>query len=279
MSQWVICSACGLKHRPQAGVCPRCDRPVSAGQTVFTTDLSDPPTENSALAVAVPVGLLLAGLGGFAFLGPLGGRAAGAASISAVLLGLLLLCVGWVWTITLALRVSRAWFGFALFVPYVSVMVMGKLKPFFLKLAGTGLVAAGVFFAPISFGAQGPAQRVARACVEKGAVASRECACIGTKTVELMSPAERQAEVDADSPQTRDLMLTAESLCRKELLTARCVSEQQGTPALCACVTNGAVDAFTPEELEEMLARVAQGAMPDRYAAIRAACVAKLPKR
>jgi hypothetical protein len=217
----------------------------------------------------VPVGLLLAVGAGLVFMGPLGGRAVGPIALALVLSGLGVVCIGWAWSMALAFRVSFGSFAFALLVPYVSTGVMRKWQPLVTQLMGTALVVIGVLFAPPGFTSKGRIQDVARACEAKGGAG---CACVGAKTVTLMTPEERRASFDAEDPQTRELMVTAEVLCRKERLTANCVAHHQGTEASCTCLINAAVAAFTPTELDNVLEKVADGRSPESFTALRDEC-------
>jgi hypothetical protein len=234
--------------------------------------LFEAPTDQSALKFALPVGVLLALAGTFVFIGPLGGRGVGVVSIALVVLGLGVLCVGWAWSMALALRVGAGSFVFALLVPFVSTLVMRKWQPLVTKVMGTVMLVLGVLFAPAGFTSKGRILEVAQACEVKGAQDGPACACIGAKTVTLMTPEERSGPFDAEAPQTRELMTTAEVLCRKERLIAGCVAHQQGSQKLCTCVINAAVDAFTPTELENMMQRVNDGLPPDGYTNLRVAC-------
>lgn len=137
-------------------------------------------------------------------------------------------------------------------------------------LAGAGGVA---YIVPGLF-ARGPAQKIARACESKNGT---DCACVGTKTFELMSADQRQAAFDAELPQTRELMNTAADLCHKARLVARCVASKQGSELQCVCLMAKLVDTFTAAELEATLEQVAAGGAPSRFAAIRTECFSRLP--
>jgi hypothetical protein len=274
VSEWIICKGCGLKHKAREPFCPRCERPHDEGQLVFSSHSApvEAPTDQSALKYALPLGVLLGLAAAFVFIGPLGGRGVGLVSMALVLLGLGVLCVGWAWSMALALRVSTGSFVFALLVPYVSTLVMRKWQPLVTQVMGTVMVVLGVLFAPPGFTSKGRILEVAQACELKGAQDSAACACIGAKTVSLMTSEERSGPFDAEAPQTRELMTTAEVLCRKERLIAGCVAHHQGSQALCTCVIDAAVDAFTPTELENMIQRVNDGLPPDGYTALRNGC-------
>lgn len=94
---------------------------------------------------------------------------------------------------------------------------------------------------------------------------------MGTKTAELMTAEQRAAAFDAQKPESRELMLTAAQLC----LEARFVRKCQGTAldtkteTRCICMVDGAVNAFTPAELEDTFERATP---PARYASIRTGC-------
>ena len=274
MSEWIICKGCGLKHKAREPFCPRCEKPHDADQLVFTSHSApiEPPTDQSALKYAMPVGVLLALVGAFVFIGPLGGRDVGVVSIALVLLGLGVFCVGWAWSMALAFRVGLGSFLFALVVPFLSTLVMRKWQPLVTKLMGAVMLVLGVLFAPAGFTSKGRILEVAQACEVKGAQDSATCACIGAKTVTLMTPEQRSGPFDAEAPQTRELMTTAEVLCRKQRLIAGCVARHQGSQALCTCIMDRAVEAFTPTELENTMQRVNDGLPPDGYTTIRNAC-------
>ncbi len=136
-----------------------------------------------------------------------------------------------------------------------------------------GAAGAVAYFAP-GLLANGPAQKIARACESKSGA---DCACVGTKTLELMSGEQRQAAFDAELPQTRELMLTAADLCLKARLVSRCVASKQGSELQCLCLIGRAVDSFTSAELETTLEQAAAGRAPPRYAAIRTECFNRIP--
>ena len=136
-----------------------------------------------------------------------------------------------------------------------------------------GAVGGGAYFGP-GLLANGPAQKIARACESKSGV---DCTCVGAKTLELMNPEQRQAAFDPEVPATRELILTAADLCLKARLVARCVASKQGSELQCVCLMGRAVDSFTPAELVTTLEQVAIGAAPARYAAIRTDCFSRIP--
>lgn len=279
MSDWVICEGCGMKHRPtRDGLCPRCERPVHDPEVFTENGRVRPSALDSTLMVAVPIGLVLAGLASVVFLRKLGGSAVDLDSRVAVIGGLLLSLISWVWALGLAWREGLGWFLFGLFVPLVSVMAMGRWKPFLLQLVGVGLLAFGVMVAPAGvLGLRGPLQEVALACrAQPGADAAR-CACVGQKTLSLMTPEDRQAPFDVDAPAVRALMVTAERVCQLEVLVGRCVSTQRGDPALCTCLMEKAMVVFTPAELDTIERSLAKGALPPiKYDELRTDCAARL---
>jgi hypothetical protein len=273
VNEWVICKSCGLKYRTREPVCPRCDAPPVEGQVRYGEDRAPPgPPERSPFVVALPVGLVLAALGTFLFAGPLEGRASGTVTLALVGAGLVLLCVSWAWTATVAFHEGLGWVFLAILAPFVSTALLRKWKALGVKVAGVGLVVLGVgVFAPKS----GLADDIVRECKSKAADTT-DCACIGPKTVGLMGPEERKQPFSKDNALTRELMLTAGALCIKDRLVARCVSGEQGSEALCVCVMDAAVNAFTPDELNEALGRAIAGAAPTKYSNIRADCAARL---
>lgn len=278
MNEWVICKSCGLKYRTREPVCPRCDAPPVEGQIRWSEDRAPPgPPERSPFVIALPAGLVLAALGTFVFAGPMEGLASGGVTVGLVATGLFLICVSWAWTATVAFQEGLGWVFLAVLAPFVSTALLRKWKALGVKLVGVGLVALGVVvFAPKT----GLADDIAGECKSKAADPS-DCACVGQKTVGLMGPEERKQPFSRDNTLTRELMLTAGALCFKDRLVARCVSTGQGSEALCICVMDVAVNAFTPDQLTETLDRVVAGAAPTKYSNIRADCAARLevPKK
>ena len=273
MNEWVICKSCGLKYRTREPVCPRCDAPPVEGQIRWSEDRAPPgPPERSPFVIAVPVGLLIAALGTFIFAGPMDGAASGTVTLALVAAGLFLICVSWAWTATVAFHEGLGWVFLSVLAPFVSTALLRKWRALGVKLAGVGLVALGVLaFAPKT----GLADDIAAECKSKAADPI-DCACIGKKTVGLMGPEERKQPFSRDNTLTRDLMLTAGALCFKDRLVARCVSGEQGSEALCLCVMDAAVNAFTPDELNDALSRAIAGASPTKYSNLRADCAARL---
>lgn len=274
----MICKSCGLKYRTREPVCPRCEAPPEEGQIRWSGERAPPgPAERSPLLIALPVGLGLAALASFIFAGPLGGATSGAATVGLVAAGLVLICVSWAWTATVAYREGPGWVIISIVAPFISTALLRKWKALGAKVAGVGLVALGVVvFAP----ATGLADDVAAECKAK-APDPDDCACVGRKTVGLMGPEERKQPFSPDNTLTRELMLTAGALCFKDRLVARCVSTGQGSEALCLCVMDAAVNVFTPDQLTETLDRVVAGAAPTKYSNLRADCAARLqvPKK
>jgi hypothetical protein len=273
--EWVVCRKCGLKYRTREATCPRCENPTEEDQVRWTTDGSlPPPPEGSGLAIAVPVGLVLALIGAGVFLGPLGGRGAGSTTLGLVLAGLLVIGVSWAWGITLAFRTSVPAGVFSVLVPYVSLVTAARWKALLPQLGGTALVALGVFLAPAGFFQRGPAQVIRQACEARNGA---DCACLGAKTVSLMTPAERQAEFVPGNAQSAELLLTAANLCIKDRLVARCVSAKQGNELQCICIIDKAINSFSPEDLELAITSAASGSSPPRYGNARIDCLAQIP--
>lgn len=270
MSDWVICRKCALKFRLREQTCPRCETPAEASQVRWTEQRGPAaPEEGSGLAIAVPVGIGLAAVGSYLFFVTFGGLAAGEVTAGLVVAGLLAIFVSWAWALVLAWRVSVPSFFFALLVPLVSALRKKEWKTAGPMLAGLALMAAGVFLAPPGFFHTTQETRVARLCAKK---AGEDCACVGQKTVVLMTPEDRLADFDADSPALRELMLTATQLCLKGRLVERCVQGRQGTELQCICLVDRALTAFTPAELDAILAG---GKDPAKYSAMRTACTAR----
>ena len=271
MSEWVICKKCGLKYRAREATCPRCENPTDAGQTRWSEDKAPPSApEASPFWIAVPVGLVFTLLGGVVFAFPLGGRASGSATLACVFAGLLLLGVSWAWTATIAFREGVGWMLLAIFVPIISVGLLKKWKALAIELLGLGAIVLGVVvFAPV----KGLSDDIARLCESRPAVEAQDCACIGKKTAGLMTPDDQKKPFNRASPEMNELMLTAGQLCLKERLVRRCVSGKQGTEPLCLCITDKALNAFTPAERQLVLDQVAAGAPPEKYTAIRADCL------
>lgn len=266
-SEWVICRKCSLKFRVSEGTCPRCETPADATQVRWSEQRGPAaPEEGSGLAIAVPVGVVLAAIGSFLFLVTFGGLAAGELTAALVVAGLLAIGVGWAWAVVLAWRVSVPAFVFALLTGLVSVLVKKEWKTAGLMLAGFGSIGAGVFFAPAGFFHTTKETRVERLCLKKS---GEDCACVGTKTVVLMTPEDRAGELDAESPALRELMLTASQLCLKDRLVGKCVAGKQGSELQCLCIVDKAVNAFTPNELEGAFAG---GTAPGKYGVMRAEC-------
>jgi hypothetical protein len=271
VSEWVICRKCGLKYRAREATCPRCENPTEEAQIRWSEEKA-PPTapEASPFWIALPVGVVFALLGSFVFLGPPGHRASGNVTIGCVVAGMLLIGVSWAWTATVAFREGVGWVLFVVFVPVISVAVLRKWPALAAKVAGVGAVVLGVVvFAP----ATGLADDITRLCESKGTTDGVTCACIGKKTVVLMTSEDRKKPFNHDSPQMNELMLTAGQVCLRDHLVARCVGSKQGTEALCLCIMEKALNAFTPAELDLTLERVAAGAAPEKYTAIRADCL------
>lgn len=276
-SEWVICSKCGLKYRTRESTCPRCENPTDEVQVRWTADSAlSPPPESSGLAIAVPVGVLLGLIATYAFLFPLGGLAAGSTSIALVLAGLFVVCISWAWGMTLALRVGVRSFVFSVLVPWVSLLVTAQWKALLPQLVGTALVVLGVFVEPPGVFGFGPAQTIRRACEARSGV---DCACLGAKTATLMTAEQRKADFVTSNPQSAELLLTAANLCLKERLVSRCVKTAQGNELQCSCIIDRALSSFSPEELEQVLAHVAEGSSPPRYGTSRVDCLAAIPSQ
>ena len=275
-SEWVICRNCGLKYRTRESTCPRCENPTDEEQARWTDGGPSAPEESSGLAIAVPVGFLLGLIASYVFLGPLGGRSAGSSSTALVLAGLFTVCISWAWGMTLALRVSVASFAFSLLVPYVSLLVAARWKALLPQLGGTALVVFGVFVAPAGVFQLGPAQTIRRACEARS---GSDCGCLGTKTVSLMTADERKADFVASNPQSAELLLTAASLCFKDRLVSRCVAAAQGNELQCICIIDRSLTAHSPEELEQLLAHVAEGSSSPSYGTSRVDCLAEIPSK
>src|SRR4051812_47407561 len=86
-------------------------------------------------------------------------------------------------------------------------------------LVAIGGIGAAVHFAPAGLFNPSLAQKIERACEAKD---GPDCSCVGNKTAGLMTPEQRTAEFNAETPDTRELMITASQLCLKERLVARC---------------------------------------------------------
>lgn len=268
--QWVICRKCGLKFRVSESTCPRCEQPADATQQRWTEERGPAaPEESSGLAIAMPVGLSLAALASYLFLVTFGGLAAGGLTSGLVVAGLIAVFVSWAWAVVLAWRVSVPSFFFALLVPFLSVLKNRQWNTALPKLGGAALIAAGVFFAPDGFFRTTKEMRVTRLCEKR---AGEDCGCVGVKSVELMSPEDRQAGFEPDSPALRELMLTSSALCLKARLTRSCVAGKQGTELQCICIVDKAVNAFTVPELE---AAFAGGKAPGKYGAMKTECTSR----
>ena len=266
-SEWVICRKCSLKFRLSEVTCPRCETTADASQVRWTEQRGPSALEEgSGLGLAVPVGLLLAGAGSFLFLVTFGGLAAGELTGALVIAGLGAFGVGWAWAAVLAWRVSVPSFFFSL-VPLVAAVMKKQWKTALPMLGGVALIAGGVFFAPPGFFHTPKETRITRLCLKK---AGEDCACVGVKAVELMSPDELAADFDADSATVREFTLTASQLCLKSRLVTKCVEGRQGTELQCLCLIDKAASAFTTAELE---ATLAGGATPAKYSAMRTECV------
>ncbi len=137
-----------------------------------------------------------------------------------------------------------------------------------LGLSFAAAIAAALYFVPAGFFNSSLQQQVARACEERP---NPDCDCVGTKTVELMTAEQRAAPFDAQEPELRELMLTAAQLCLKARFVRKCRGSavDTKTETQCICMVDGAVNAFTPAELDETYERQTP---PARYAAIRAGC-------
>lgn len=268
--EWVVCRKCSLRFRIREVTCPRCETPADTSQVRWTGQRGpSAPEEGSGLALAVPVGVLFAALGGYLGLVTFGLLAAGELTAALVVAGLLVIGVSWAWAAVLAWRESVPSFLFALLAPFVSVLVKKQWKAAGPQLGGAALIAAGLFFAPPGFFHTTKQARIERLCVKK---TGEDCACVGVKSVVLMTPEQQQADFDADSPALRELMLTATQLCLKDRLVAKCVQGQQGTELQCICLVGRAVSSFTTAELEAVLGG---GAAPEKYSAMRTGCTTR----
>ena len=106
-----------------------------------------------------------------------------------------------------------------------------------------------------------------------------DCGCLGTKTVSLMTADERKADFVASNPQSAELLLTAASLCFKDRLVSRCVAAAQGNELQCICIIDRSLTAHSPEELEQLLAHVAEGSSSPSYGTSRVDCLAEIPSK
>jgi len=137
-------------------------------------------------------------------------------------------------------------------------------------------VVAGFIALRALRGGDSRTKEVALICESKPSLDPTTCTCIAEKTVVLMSPQDRKAAIDPESPQLRELMLTAAHLCQKEHLVARCVARHQDLAPVCECLMDGALGAFTSTELQEIEAQLDRGsAPPPRYAKLHADCAAR----
>jgi hypothetical protein len=139
-----------------------------------------------------------------------------------------------------------------------------------LVLLGVGGVGTLVYFAPAGLFTfnfnPSLAQKVQGACEDRSGT---DCECVGKKTADMMTAEQRAASFDAENPATRDLMNTASQLCLKSRLVTKCQSAKTGTEFECICMVDGAVNALTAPELEQLFTG---GAPPRGFAAIRDGC-------